>query len=55
MSTAANARDMAVRARDASRKLQALPTSERVAMLNNVADALRAHEDVIMAENAKVR
>jgi gamma-glutamyl phosphate reductase len=44
---------MAVRARAASRALQALPTSERVAMLERVADALIAHQDEILAENAK--
>ena len=46
-------RDMAVRARAASRALQALPTSERVAMLERVADSLVAHQDEILAENAK--
>lgn len=45
-------RDMAVRARAASRVLQALPTSERVAMLHRVADALIANQDHILAENA---
>lgn len=45
-------RDMAVRARAASRALQALPTSERVAMLHRVADALIANQDHILAENA---
>ncbi len=50
---ATSARAMAVRARAASRKLQAMPTSERVAMLMRVADTLLAHQDEIMAENAK--
>lgn len=49
-----SARDSAVKARNASRKLQALPTEERVAMLNRIADALLANEAAIMAENAKV-
>lgn len=52
---ASSARDMAVRARTASRKLQALPSEERVAMLNRIADALVANEATILAENAKVR
>jgi len=50
---ASSARDMAQRARAASRSLQALPTSERVAMLHRVADALTANQDLILAENAK--
>ena len=53
--SAANARESAQRARNASRKLQALPTEQRVAMLNRVADALLANEEAIMAENKKVR
>lgn len=86
-SAGSSGRDMAVRARAASRALQALPTSEvhrvggamgwvvrdlfdasspflqitkhlflpmqRVAMLHRVADALLAHQDKILAENAK--
>jgi gamma-glutamyl phosphate reductase len=52
---AESARDSAQKARNASRKLQALATEERVAMLNRVADALLANEAEIMAENAKVR
>jgi acyl-CoA reductase-like NAD-dependent aldehyde dehydrogenase len=51
---AATARDMAVRARNASRKLQAMSTQDRVAMLHRIADALLANEAHIMAENAKV-
>ena len=46
-------RDMAVRARTASRALQALPTSERVAMLDRVADALLARQSEILAANEK--
>lgn len=46
-------RDMAIRARTASRALQALPTSERVAMLNRIADALLARQDEILAANEK--
>jgi delta-1-pyrroline-5-carboxylate synthetase len=52
--SAAGAREFAQKARNASRKLQALPTEERVAMLNRVADALLANEETIMAENKKV-
>jgi gamma-glutamyl phosphate reductase len=52
---AESARDSAQKARNASRKLQALATEERVAMLNRVADALLANEAEVMAENAKVR
>jgi gamma-glutamyl phosphate reductase len=37
---------MAVRARSASRQLQVMTTEERVAMLNRVADALLANEQV---------
>lgn len=46
---------MALKARAASRKLQTMTTDERVAMLNRVADALVANEEMIMEENAKVR
>lgn len=46
-------REMAIRARAASRTLQALPTSERVAMLERVADALLRHQGEILAENDK--
>lgn len=49
------ARQSALKARSASRKLQALPTAERVAMLHRVADALVANEEAIMAENKMVR
>lgn len=52
--SAAGAREFAQKARNASRKLQALPTEERVATLNRVADALLANEEVIMDENKKV-
>lgn len=45
-------REMAVKARAASRALQALPSSDRVAILNRIADSLEAHEAEIMAENA---
>ncbi len=50
---AASTRDMAVRARRASRVLRSLPSSERVAILNRVADALLDSQDTILAENAK--
>lgn len=46
-------REMAQKARAASRQLQALPTADRVAILHRVADKLQAHEAEIMAENAK--
>lgn len=49
------ARELALKARAASRKLQAMTTEERVAMLHRVADAIVANEAVIMEENAKVR
>eukprot|EP00878_Enallax_costatus_P039782 GHUV01045693.1.p1 GENE.GHUV01045693.1~~GHUV01045693.1.p1 ORF type:complete len:388 (+),score=54.49 GHUV01045693.1:180-1343(+) len=51
---AESARQSALKARNASRKLQALPTEERVAMLHRIADALVANEESIMAENSKV-
>jgi hypothetical protein len=47
----ASPRDMALRARAASRQLVALSTSERVAMLERVAEALLANEDRILAAN----
>lgn len=47
-----SARDMAVKARAASRALQALSSADRVAILNRIADSLEAHEAQIMAENA---
>eukprot|EP00983_Pelagomonas_calceolata_P099344 1158446-Pelagomonas_calceolata.AAC.11 len=40
------------RARAASRKVQALPSSEREAMVQRVADALVAAQAEILAENA---
>jgi len=43
---------MAQRARAASRKVQALPSSEREAMVQRVADALVAAQAEILAENA---
>lgn len=46
-------REMAQKARAASRQLQARPTADRVAILHRVADKLQAHEAEIMAENAK--
>jgi gamma-glutamyl phosphate reductase len=45
---------MAVRAREASRKLQAMTTQDRVAMLHKIADSLVANEAAILQENAKV-
>jgi gamma-glutamyl phosphate reductase len=44
-------RDMALRARAASRQLVALSTAERVAMLERVAEALLANEGRILAAN----
>lgn len=51
--SAASAREYAQRARTASRKLQAMPTEQRVVMLNRIADALVANEEAIMVENKK--
>lgn len=50
-----SARDLAVRARNASRELQAWSTQHRVDMLKRVADALLANEIAIMEANAQVR
>eukprot|EP00879_Flechtneria_rotunda_P008234 GHRR01008627.1.p1 GENE.GHRR01008627.1~~GHRR01008627.1.p1 ORF type:complete len:430 (+),score=141.54 GHRR01008627.1:89-1378(+) len=50
---ASSARENAVKARNASRKLQALPTEQRVKMLHRIAEALLANEEAIMAENVK--
>ncbi|PRW58951.1 delta-1-pyrroline-5-carboxylate synthase B-like isoform X1 [Chlorella sorokiniana] len=50
---AESAREMAVKARAASRQLQALPSEQRVAILNRIADSLLEHEAAIMAENAQ--
>lgn len=43
---------MAVKARTASRALQALRSEDRVAILNRIAESLEQHEQQIMAENA---
>ncbi|GAB4824080.1 hypothetical protein N2152v2_011126 [Parachlorella kessleri] len=48
-----SARDMAVKARQASRQLQVLPTEARVAILNRIADSIEAQEAQIMAENVQ--
>ncbi|KAL8050290.1 hypothetical protein ABFX02_06G073500 [Erythranthe guttata] len=45
------ARDMAVAARESSRRLQAMPSEERSKILLDVADALEASEKLIIAEN----
>ena len=45
-------RELAVKARAASRQLQALRSEDRVAILNRIADSLESHEQEIMAENA---
>ncbi|KAJ0262382.1 Delta-1-pyrroline-5-carboxylate synthase B [Hirschfeldia incana] len=49
--TDSNARDMAVAARESSRKLQALSSEDRKQILYDVADALEANEETIRAEN----
>ncbi|XP_051121466.1 delta-1-pyrroline-5-carboxylate synthase [Andrographis paniculata] len=46
------ARDMAVAARESSRRLQALSSQERNKILLDIADALEANEKQIIAENA---
>ncbi|KAJ0551395.1 putative glutamate-5-semialdehyde dehydrogenase, Glutamate 5-kinase [Helianthus annuus] len=46
-----NSRDMAVAARESSRRLQAMPAKERSKILLDVADALEANEKVIVHEN----
>jgi len=51
---AGHAREMALAARAASRKLQTMSTEERVAMLHRVADAIVANEAAILEANAKV-
>lgn len=48
-----SARQMAIKAREASRQLQVLPTATRVAILNRIADSIESHEAQIMAENAQ--
>ncbi|CAA0809397.1 Delta-1-pyrroline-5-carboxylate synthase B [Striga hermonthica] len=45
------AREMAVAARESSRRLQAMPSQERSKILLDVADALEASEKLIMEEN----
>ncbi|GFR42079.1 hypothetical protein Agub_g2875, partial [Astrephomene gubernaculifera] len=49
---ASSARDMAVRAREASRRLQALSSQQRSELLLRVADALVAAQDEILQANA---
>lgn len=49
----ANARDIAVAARVASRTLQGLPSSKRIAILHRVAESLLASEEEILAANEK--
>ncbi|CAH2058693.1 unnamed protein product [Thlaspi arvense] len=49
--TDSTARDMAVAARESSRKLQALSSEDRKQILYNIADALEANEKTIRAEN----
>ncbi|KAG2454808.1 hypothetical protein HYH02_000640 [Chlamydomonas schloesseri] len=51
--TASSARDMAVRARTASRQLQALSSEERSKLLLKVAEALLAAQDDILKANAQ--
>ncbi|KAJ8533529.1 hypothetical protein K7X08_006853 [Anisodus acutangulus] len=45
------AREMAVAARECSRRLQGLSSQERSKILQDIADALEANEKVILAEN----
>ncbi|PHU09005.1 Delta-1-pyrroline-5-carboxylate synthase [Capsicum chinense] len=45
------AREMAVAARECSRRLQALSSQERSKILQDIADALEANEKAILAEN----
>ncbi|XP_027913507.1 delta-1-pyrroline-5-carboxylate synthase-like [Vigna unguiculata] len=46
-----NAREMAVAARDCSRRLQAMSSEERKQILLKIADALEAHQEDIRVEN----
>lgn len=46
-------REMALRARAASRQLQALSSAERVAIMHRIADLLEAREAEVMVENVK--
>ncbi|KAL7585698.1 hypothetical protein Lser_V15G44168 [Lactuca serriola] len=46
-----NAREMAIAARDSSRRLQAISSEERSKILLDIADALEANEKVIINEN----
>ena len=48
-----NTRDMALRARAASRQLQALSSPVRVAIMHRIADLLEEREAEVMAENVK--
>ncbi|KAL2555701.1 Delta-1-pyrroline-5-carboxylate synthase B [Forsythia ovata] len=49
--TEVGAREMAVAARESSRRLQAMSSEERSKVLLNIADALEASEKLIIAEN----
>ncbi|XP_022890146.1 delta-1-pyrroline-5-carboxylate synthase-like [Olea europaea var. sylvestris] len=49
--TEVGAREMAVEARESSRRLQAMSSQERSKVLLNIADALEASEKLIIAEN----
>lgn len=53
MYTLACAQEAAIRARAASRALQALSSEERVDVLRAIADTLEAHTDEILAANAE--
>ncbi|XP_051122757.1 delta-1-pyrroline-5-carboxylate synthase-like [Andrographis paniculata] len=46
-----DAREMAIAARESSRRLQAMSSRERSKILLDLADALEAHEKLIVAEN----
>ena len=48
-----SSRQLAIKARNASRTLQALSSDERGKLLYQIADAIESKQDVIMAENDK--
>ena len=48
-----SSRQLAIKARNASRILQALSSEDRGKLLHQIADAIESHQDMIMAENEK--
>ena len=48
-----SSRQLAIKARNASRTLQALSSEDRGKLLHQIADAIESHQDMIMAENDK--